>query len=71
MIDIEISESILPERTVSQSFSALAESSHNCLETMQALVEKFPEGYEGWAEERGEDRAPPPPRLSPAFENPR
>jgi hypothetical protein len=70
MIDIEISESILLTHTVSQSFSALNKLLPSCLDTMQALIEKFPEGYEGWAEEKGEDRAPPPPRLSPAFENP-
>jgi hypothetical protein len=70
MTAIEISESILSAHTVLQSFSALAESSHSCLETMQALVEKFPEGCEGWAEEKGEDPAPPPPRLSPAFGEP-
>jgi hypothetical protein len=67
MIDIDISESILLAHTVSQSFSALTESLPSCLDTMQALIEKFPEGYEEWAEEKGEDRAPPPPRLSPAF----
>ena len=36
---------------------------------MRALIEKFPDGYEGWAKEKGEDPAPRPPRLSPAFEN--
>ena len=27
----------------------------SCLETMQYLVTKHPGGYEGWAEERGEE----------------
>jgi hypothetical protein len=27
---------------------------------MRALIEKFPEEYEGWAKEKGEKAAPPP-----------
>ncbi|PMD24555.1 hypothetical protein NA56DRAFT_656273 [Hyaloscypha hepaticicola] len=32
-----------------------------CLEVMRDLIAKFPDGYEGWAKERGEEPAPPPP----------
>ena len=70
MTGIGISESIALAYTVSQSFSALIESFLSCLDTMQALIEKFPEGYEGWAEEKGEEPAQPPQRLSPTSENP-
>jgi hypothetical protein len=37
---------------------------------MRTLIAKFPEGYEGWARERGETPAPPPQqRSSSVFEN--
>ena len=36
---------------------------------MRNLIEKFPEGYDGWARERGETPAPPPhKRSSPSFD---
>jgi protein-ribulosamine 3-kinase len=40
-----------------------------CVDAMRTLIEKFPEGYEGWARERGETPAPPPQkRSSPSFD---
>jgi hypothetical protein len=32
----------------------------SCIDSMQTLVDKFPEGYEGWAKEKGEYPAPAP-----------
>lgn len=32
----------------------------SCVDAMQALIERFPDGYEGWAKERGEDVNPRP-----------
>jgi hypothetical protein len=33
---------------------AIADRENSCKEMMKALVLKYPEGYEGWAEENGE-----------------
>ena len=39
-----------------------------CVDAMRTLIEKFPEGYEGWARERGETPAPPPRKSASSFE---
>lgn len=55
---------------IQRSFVGIVETLSSCLETMRALIEKFPCGYEGWAKDKGENPAPRPPRLSPAFDYP-
>jgi hypothetical protein len=47
----------------------LTDTLSSCIDTMRNLIEKFPEGYEGWAHERGETPAlPPQKRSSPSFD---
>ena len=32
-----------------------ADAASRCIDVMRYFVDKFPEGYEGWAKERGEE----------------
>ena len=39
----------------SQSWHSRADSAGRCTDVMRYFVDKFPDGYEGWAKERGEE----------------